>query len=1118
MLHLITGTSGSGKTTEIRKIIKEKALAGQKNIMLIIPEQFSFTTETHMLTQIGAKLSNEIKVYSFSRLCEMVFRKTGNIAGDRLDESGRLMLMSEAIDSTKTQTKILENVSIDQDIIKMFSDLNKELKHSNITDDELYKASDEIKDVNLKQKVKQIALINEAYDSLVARGYLDSIDDLTKLDEVLYTYDYFKNYTIFIDCFDGFTVQELNIISHILRQSLDVYMNFTIDKIYDINDKYDLFYPVRKNVKDVLKIAKDNDIEVIVEKKMTNNPRFQNDELKYLEKNIYRALRKKNKDTISNINIYEADNIYDECNFVAKNIKRLLYEENYRLKDIAVVSRNISQYNGIINSAFEKYELNYFFDIKDRIDERPLMNLVTNAFEIIHSKYSTYNVLSLLKTGLINISVEELAELENYVLMWKIDKSMWKQEFTFNPSGLKENFSKSDISKLMNINNSRKKIIEPLEKLERQFESEKALNIANALYQFMIDVNTKECIIKLSNKLKSDNQFDLAAEQIRLWEVLINILDQIVAIMDNKKTSSKRFYNLLQLAINSKDMAFIPRKSDEILIGSVGRTVLDEPKIVFVLGANEGEFPKTPQNNSILTNKDRKKLKDISVDLHTSLEYEAAKEKYLVYKTLTLASEKIFLSYNEATVNGESKIESSAIREIINIFPNLKINNSNSFDVLDDVRSIKSGFEALSKSFLNNDSNSKSLYDVYLKNKEYKDKINALKTACKKQDINFDDSEIARKLFGETMRISASQLEQYYTCSFKYFCRYGIRAKERKVAELNALEYGSLIHYAFEKIIKKQTIPQLNSMEFLKKRGLIYKYFKEYIEARFGQLENQPSRFKYLFTRTVNTATNLLSHIVDELSQSEFKPYATELDIGIDIEPLTLHDNNGDTIQVIGKVDRVDVMQKGSTKYVRVIDYKTGEKKFKLSDILYGLNMQMLIYLDTISKSEDFKNSVPSGILYMPATNSAVTVSHNDEKIKLESERNKKLMMNGLILNDISVIRGMEKDTMGVYIPAKSDGEKIKKSDSLASLEQFGKISKKVESLIIEMSQELKQGNISTKPTHHSDEEHTACDWCPYSDVCGHEEDDDFVEIDKMNNAEALQLIEREDEDVKELD
>ena len=504
--------------------------------------------------------------------------------------------------------------------------------------------------------------------------------------------------------------------------------------------------------------------------------------------------------------------------------------------------------------------------------------------------------------------------------------------------------------------------------------------------------------------------------------------------------------------------------------------------------------------------------------MHTSLEEEALNEKYLVYKVLAAPSDKLFITYNEAGIDGKAKLPSVIIREIKKVFPKVAENNSKSFNDLDDIYSLKSGFDTLGRNFFCDDELTASLIDVYSKKDKYDTRLGALELSASRHEFAISDSNVAKKLFSEKMRVSASQLEEYYTCSFKYFCRYGIRAKERKKAELDALEYGSLMHYAFEKMLKEYSVIELNAMDYHKKQKLINSRFTEYVESKFGNLSSQSARFRYLFNRTVRTATNLLTHIVDELSQSEFVPYAMEMDIGKDIEPLTLKDINGDTIEVIGKVDRVDVMQNGNTKYVRVIDYKTGTKEFKLSDILYGLNMQMLIYLDTISKSKDeyFFESIPSGILYMPASNKPIIESYSSTKEDIEAKKRKQLQMNGLILSDTDVIKGMEHDAKGIYIPVKLDGENIKKSESLASLSQMGKIAKKVESLIVGMSEELKQGEIPALPVDKGD--YKACQWCVYSDVCGHEEDDKCIDVKKMKNTEALKLIEEEATDGKDVD
>lgn len=1113
MLHLITGVAGSGRFKKMVELIKSQLDAGNGKVALIIPEQFSFETEKSILYSLGAKKANSVKVLSFSRLCQAVYKKAGSVSGERLSRTGRLILISEAIKETETENLFLRSGGTDKEFISMIDEIGREFKRLAISPGKLYDSAEKISDTTLQNKTRQIALICQAYDALVANGYLDFADDLTRLNEALFLYNYFEGYTVFFEFFDGFTAQEFDIIEHILKQAQDVYVGLCTDRHYFKDDGYELFSPVKETARSLIRLAEAHGIKTADNYELLSHTYFENEQLRIVEENVFRPNKKHCAAPAGNINLYEASDVYCESDFVARTIKRLVIQEGYRYRDFEVIARDIESYNGIIDAALRKYDVKYFIDAPQRVDEKPLMNFALTAFDIAHKKFDTDEILNLLKTDICAFTSQEIADLENYAFVWHIDKGEWIKEFTKNPKGLSNSFSAVDKERLEKINLLRERLITPLRRFATTIQSENAAGMARALYNLMTDLGVKERIVLLSKALREQGQFDLSGEQTRIYTMLMDALDQMVKVLGNKKITSKRFRELLELAINSQDIAFIPHRQDEVNIGSAGRTIIGQPKITFVIGANEGSFPRHPKNNTLFNYKERKKLKAAGVDLQTSLHRDTASEKYIAYKALCSASQKLYVSWCESALDGGEKTESDIVREIKTIFPGITTDNSLSFSRLDDVYSKRSGFETLSRTMRDQDEISASLYHIYMHDKDYAHKISALERAAFARELKFEDSAVSRKLFGERMRVSASQLEKYYSCPFGYFCRYGLLAKERKTAEFDALEYGSLVHYAFEKILKENEVKKLQRMDYKSKCDMMSRVFCEYIERRMGKLQDQDARFKYLFRRTINTAVNLLTHLVEELAQSDFVPFAMEMSIGEDTKPFTLQSKNGDIIEVVGKVDRVDLLKLDNAKYIRVIDYKTGSKDFKLSDILYGLNMQMLIYLNAICKNSQGKleGALPAGVLYMPSANTVVTVGRDEDETDIEKKKNKKLKMNGLILENLDVVTAMEKQGSGAYIPVTVKGDKLPKSEYLADLEQMRAISKKTERMILQMSDAVKEGEVCALPVASKRFGGTACEYCPYSTACAHEEDDDFSLIEDMRKAQVLESIAEEE-------
>lgn len=378
-----------------------------------------------------------------------------------------------------------------------------------------------------------------------------------------------------------------------------------------------------------------------------------------------------------------------------------------------------------------------------------------------------------------------------------------------------------------------------------------------------------------------------------------------------------------------------------------------------------------------------------------------------------------------------------------------------------------------------------SLLEIFAQNPEYSAKLDSLINAKDKVPFKIFDKKNAEKLFGKNLNISASQLEKFNLCRFSYFCNYGLNVRERQKAEINPMQYGTIVHYILERFFGEYTKEEYLSLEEDKFQKIVCAYLAEYAVKYFGEEQLESNSFTYRLKTILDNVMYLMKHIMEELSQSEFFVADCELKIGEDIPSYTIVLPDGHKIAVCGSVDRVDIMQRADITYLRIIDYKTGTKQFKLSDILYGINLQMLLYLHSIESSggDKYGEIVPAGILYMPATVPYISSDSLKSIDKLPDELNKKLKMNGLLLKDTEIIHGMDKTDVATYIPVKIKAGEPVSSTSLATLAEFGKIFKKVDMLIAEMGKNIYNGNIEAKPLKGG---HDSCEYCPYDSVCAY--------------------------------
>ena len=1059
---------------------------------MLVPEQNSFDAEKNLLNLLSEKSFHKIEVLSFTRLCDFVFRKVGQKNKKKIDDGGRNMFMSMAIESVKSELNLYKKNSNNIELVELMTGALKEFKRSGLNDAILSDTFSKLEEGTLKEKVRETKLILNKYTQLLSDKFSDPLDDLDILENSLSENDIFSGYTIFLDEFNGFTSQQLNVLKHIISQSKDVYITFSSDENVKSNIvNMELFSSVHKTIKSVTEIANECGIKNINTIKLECCKRFKNENLKKIEKNVFRSNKEKFLDEPSSIVIFNACNVYEECDFVAREIKRNIMDFGYRYKDFAVIGRNACDYSEIIENVFKKYKIKYFFDEPESISSKGLMSLALSAFDVIHSNYGANEVFRYLKTGLVGFTTDEISIIENYVLLWDIKGEKWKEDFTFNPEGFGAEEDDESLEKLELINDIRGKVFEPLTNFAKRIKKSTGKSIAKALYLLLEEVNVGENIRKFCEELKEEGKLPEAEEQSRLWDILMESINQTAVVLGDDKITSKRYMELLQVVIDSGDISFIPRGLDEVIIGSVDKIRVSEPKVVFLVGAVEGEFPRTPVQAGIFSDVERKKLISMGLNLYETLDEISLHERFLAYFALTRPSEKLYVSWASSNMNGTDKLPSEIIKEIKRVYPNCKIQDKYNINFLENFWAEKPSFEICARNWNSESEIISTVKSYFENNSEYQKQIEAIDRVIKNEPLNFKEPQNAKDLFGEKIRVSASQIEKYYSCKFFYFCKYGLKAKERKPAKFNALEYGSLIHFILEYVFSNYKMEYLFETKDSDIKKIINDCMQKYVCDKLGGLENKPSRFKYLYLRCSQAASVLVRRIINEFKQSSFVPCGYEAEISKygDIRPLKIKLSDGSLVEVEGKVDRIDVMNLNERNYIRVVDYKTGKKDFKLIDVLYGLNMQMIVYMTAINNNgyKNYKNIVPAGVLYMPAIKPVVGAELSDDDKKLDSELRKKLCMNGIVLDNVDVIEGMEKEGKSVFIPVGIKDGKIKKSDSIVSLAQMGILMRYVEKLIREMGESLRQGEVCSNPLAVG--ETNSCQWCPYGSVCGFEDE-----------------------------
>ncbi|MBR5113462.1 MAG: PD-(D/E)XK nuclease family protein, partial [Clostridia bacterium] len=802
-------------------------------------------------------------------------------------------------------------------------------------------------------KLCDIEIIMRAYDNRVSESFFNPDDLLTQLEKTAELDSYISGKTVFIDSFRGFTAQEYNIIEHFIKNADDVYV--TLCSYYEGNNyssEYNItetFAKTKKTAGRLVDIAEKAGVPHAVPGSNRNivftgkEGRYISADLEHLEKSIALDSEEKFEGECNNIILCRAPDIYSECAFVAATAKKLLREKNLRCRDIAVIARKIDKYEKPLKSALRKCGIPVYEDFRKPVDASPVINTVSSALSSAAGNFDNDSMMRYIKSGLIGLDSEEASIIENYCFVWNIRGGKWLDEWKSNPDGFGE-VKEQEEKALERINSIRNRIILPILELKKKtngnINGEEAVK---AVWEFIERINLRERVRDYAEKLISDGEEGAALELERMWDILIKCLDDLSILLKGETVNVKKLSESFEIMLRSQTIGNLPQGLDEIVIGSADRMRIIAPKIAFVIGANEGVFPPDAVLVSALTMKDRNRMAQFGIELSDSPEWKIADENLIAYSSLCCPGEFLAVTCSDSDADGSAMNPSPFYKNIKNIFPNIKECSAQELGHTYFTEGLQPAFEEFAKS--ENGEFRETVSDYFNDIPEFKGKIKALENVAEIRDFKIESESTAKELYGE-FRLSASRIEKFYKCPFSYFCNYGLKLKKIDEASLDSSQIGNVTHKVLEELLKDPGVDELckySDSEIIK---MISDHAESYIKKQ-TQDGIDSERFRYRFNVLKRVIYDILKRICDEFGQSEFRPSDFELKIGGDEIPAYVPEGAENDVSITGYIDRVDiaVSKRTGKKYFRVVDYKTGAKEFKLSDILHGINLQMLIYM-----------------------------------------------------------------------------------------------------------------------------------------------------------------------------
>lgn len=1116
MLHFITGRTGSGKTAYTHKLIADYVGEESGSAVLIVPEQYTFFCERALLEKLGPARMARAEVLSFTRLAENCLEKEGKAPAVRLDNSAKAVLMSLALEDVGERLDIYAKHSFSPSFIREMLDTVSELKKNGVSAAILDETASSLDDGTLRRKLRDLSLVAGAYEARLAAGGSDEESLLPALCDLLREKPLFRDAVVFLDAFSGFTGQELQVIERLLVSASVVYVTLCTDILYPLPVDQSIFANIRQTALKLTEIANRNNVRIAKPWMLSSGNKYNNfpltlqrydvAELAALEAGLFNPAARVFETRPGAVTLTQASSIQDECDYVAREIKKMLREGAMRCRDITVIARSKQVYEQHLVDAFRKYGIPVFADNRQPVSSQPLIVFVRCAVQIAAEGFRTDTVLRWLKTGLTGMHPDAIASLENYVLMWSIGFSRWLEPWRSNPDGFGSELTAAGRETLAFLNAAREQVVAPLVELKNALADADGRQAAGAVFHLLSRLDVAENLKQLAVDLEDAGETSLAGEQQRLWDDLMDVLD-IAAAVIQKPVGAKRFKELLDLMLGARTLGSIPQSLDEVIVGSADRIRTQSPKAVFAVGANEGVFPLSPVSRGMFTDADRDRLSELGLLADTG-ESRVIRERFLAYISLCSASEKLFVSYLSKDASGAALAPSEIVMELRRLFPKLRERNSLPDDPEEMIEAELPAFEFYAANMRKVQEPYIALRAYFASQASFAPKLEALERACEKKPFVMEDRQAAQRLFGKKMVLSASRVEKYYRCPFQYFCRYGLKAQPRRKAELDAMQKGMILHFVLEALLKKYRAG-IADLTPAQRKAEIKQALKEYFERKMVGDPDNPNRLTYLYNRLAPVLDEIMQRLAQEFQNSDFIPVDFELGIGSPdgIPAYRVALDGGGELLLTGFVDRVDTMVKNGITYIRVIDYKTGVKKFRLSDVLAGINLQLLLYLFAIRSGgrARYGETVPAGILYYNANAPAPKVERGATPEKVMAEKLNSAKMKGLVLDDETVIRGMDRSGCGWFVPIKTDSTGV-----VASLEQMGKLNRKIDALLADMAARLAEGQIEALPAFGEDEK-PPCKSCDYAAVCGADPTVSFRRIERLRDAEALRRLEEKE-------
>ena len=1077
-LQLILGNSGAGKTHfACTHIIEQSILHPDVSYYVIVPEQFTMQTQKNLVELHPRKGILNIDILSFDRLAYRVFEEVGSDNRRLLEETGKSMVIQKIVQQHKKELSYLGGQIQKPGYIDEMKSLISEFMQYEIGEDELQKLLEDDSGKLLQLKLRDVAGIYHYFLDYLEGHYMTGEEVPDVLLKLLPLSEKLKDSVLLFDGFTGFTPIQLKVIQELLAITQKIFVTVTIDVQEDpfVKGKnHQLFYMSRKMIQSLADLTKE--LEEPIRIMPGEKSRFHHaPALNFLEQHLfrYRRVAYPASDLQQEIQIFTASGPQQELEEVARRISRAVREHGCRYGEMAIITGNLEEYGPFARQVLEEAGIPYFLDEKHSILMNPFVEYLRAALEMITQNFSYESVFRYLRSGMSDILREQADRLENYVLALGIrGYSRWTDKWVRIYRGMRP-------ETILELNEIRECFVTEVSGLVQGFRGGKhTIRVfCEVLYDFIVQSNVQEKLYKKEQAFIAIGDRAMEKEYAQIYGIILNLLDKMVEILGEETVSVREFCQLLETGMSEAKVALIPPSMDQILVGDMERTRLKDIRILFFVGVNEGNIPKSVDGGGILSELDREFLDSRGFELAPDRKEQMNIQRFYLYQNLCKPSEALCLSYSLSNAKGEPIRPAYLISQISTLFPGLGTEIAGeSKETLDLLETPGTALDYFLQGLLEDhhgeqDPIFQELYSWYLKSPKYRTVAKRLVEAAftrKPEDVI--SKLVAAVLYGEVSPHSATRLERFSACAFAHFLQYGLRITERAEYEFRAMDMGNLMHQVLEDFaveVHKNGLDWRTLDE--ETRNALADRCLDRAAADYGNtILKSSARNEYLIERTRRILRRTVWALQEQLKNGQFTPEGFEVSFGG------------------GRIDRLDILEEKDKVYVKVIDYKTGNTSFDLVALYHGLQLQLMIYLDAAltveGKKYPDKVVEPAGIFYYNVKDPMIKEGTDIQS--LEEEILKELKMNGLAQADPEVVQKLDQSLRSLPVALNKDGS-FRKGSGVVSREQFALLNRYVKKKISDIREAILAGEAEAAPYELNKRD--ACTYCPYVSVCGYD-------------------------------